>query len=333
MEAWQWALHGKWVRHIAMRGKPNKCGIIFDIPHTGVWNVNKLAGMEMFVRVVEAGSFAAAAEVSGVSPTMVAKHVSEIEQRLGARLIHRTTRRQQLSDVGRLYYERCKRALAEVDRADASALELHERPRGKLRMVAPVSFGSHYLVPALAGYMAEHPDVTIDLTLDNRHPDLGEGDFELGIYIGDVNEAGIVARPLRPYRRVLAASSGYLRRHGRPESPEQLSQHRCLGLSYWRRHDHWHLVSDDGATASVLVRGPFTANQGAALRVAALSGIGIVLQPERVLADDFVTGRLEQVLPGWSLKSSPTYLIYAQDKRPTAKLKSVVDFLLRRFGV
>lgn len=294
--------------------------------------MNKLANMEMFVRVVESGSFAAAAEASRVSATMVAKHIHDIEQRLGARLLHRTTRRQQLSDVGRLYYERCKHALAEVELAEASALELHATPRGQLRVIAPVSFGSHILAPALSDYMAQYPDIGIELTLDNRPSNLVDGGFELGIHIGEIDEPGIVARPLRPYRRILAASPSYLERYGRPEHPEQLSAHNCLGLSYWRRFDQWQLVGPDGATCQVTVRSRFTANQGNALRIAALSGAGIVLQPEAVLADDLDASRLLPVLPDWSLLPSPMYLIYAQDARPTAKLRSAIDFLLARLN-
>jgi DNA-binding transcriptional LysR family regulator len=294
--------------------------------------MNKLANMEMFVRVVESGSFAAAADASRVSATMVARHISEIEQRLGARLLHRTTRRQQLSDVGRLYYERCKQVLAEVALAEASALELQANPRGRLRLIAPVSFGSHTLVPALSDYMATYPDVQVELTLDNRRPNPADGGFELGIHIGEVDAPGVVARALRPYRRVLAASPDYLARHGAPEHPEQLHGHECLGLSYWRRSDHWRLVGPAGVTCEVVVQGRFTANQGNALRIAALNGIGIVLQPEAVLADDLASGRLLPVLPGWSLLPSPMYLIYAQDARPTAKLRSMIDFLLVRFG-
>jgi len=294
--------------------------------------VNKLANMEMFVRVVESGSFAAAAEACRVSATMVSKHVNEIEQRLGARLLHRTTRRQQLSDVGKLYYERCKQVLAEVELAEASALELQASPRGQLRVVTPVSFGTHVLVPALSEYMAKHPEVSVELTLDNRPPSLIDSGYELGIRVGEVDEPSLVARPLRPYRRILAASADYLARRGTPKRPEQLSEHECLGLSYWRRFDHWRLVGPGGATCNVTVRSRFTANQGNALRVAALHGAGIVLQPEAVLADDLAAGRLKPVLPRWSLLPSPLYLIYAHDARPTAKLRSVIDFLLARFG-
>lgn len=306
---------------------------IFTIFQTiGLAILNTLANMTMFVQVVEAGSFAAAAEVSGVSATMVAKHVSAIERRLGATLLHRTTRRQQLSDVGQLYYERCKQVLAEVALAEASASELQATPRGQLRMVSPVGFGSHRLVPALGEYMARYPEVEVDLTLDNRRPNLADGGHELGILIGDVTDAGLVARPLRPYRRILAASPAYLSRHGCPEHPEQLARHSCLGLSYWRHSDLWRLVGPDGAICNVHVQGRFTANQGNALCMAALSGIGIVLQPEAVLAEDIAAGRLVRVLPGWSLARSPMHLIYAQDLRPSAKLRSAIDFLMEWFG-
>lgn len=295
--------------------------------------MNKLAGMEMFVQVVECGSFAAAAEASQVSATMVAKHIQAIEQRLNARLLHRTTRRQQLSDVGRLYYERCKQALAEIELADASAAELQTHPRGLLRMVAPVSFGSHSLVPALADYMAAHPEVQVDLTLDNGTDTLIGDGYELGIHIGEIDGPGLVARPLKPYRRVMAAAPAYLNRHGSPQRPEQLSEHVCLGLSYWRHHDHWRLVGPGGEVRNVAVQGGFTANHGDALRMAAVRGLGIVLQPEVVLADDLAAGRLLPVLPVWSLAPSPMYLVYTQDHRPTAKLRSVIDFLLERFGI
>lgn len=294
--------------------------------------MNKLASMEMFVRVVESGSFSAAAEASRVSATMVAKHIRAIEQRLGARLLHRTTRRQQLSDVGRLYYERCKHVLAEVELAEASASELQATPRGRLRVIAPVSFGSHSLVPALTEFMNQHPEVSVELTLDNRRPNLVDESFELAINIGDIDEPGVVARPLQPYRRRLAAAPAYLARHSALTHPEQLRDHDCLGLSYWRRHDLWRLIGPGGESCAVAVQGRFTANQGNALRIAALHGVGIVLQPDVVLADDLAAGRLLPVLPEWSLMPSPMSLVYPQDRRPTAKLRSVVDFLLARFG-
>lgn len=295
--------------------------------------MGKLAGMEMFVKVVECGSFTAAAELSNVSSTMVAKHIRIIEARLGARLLHRTTRRQHLTEVGQLYYERCKHALAEVEMAEASASELQASPRGLIRLVAPVSFGNQNLVPVLIDYLLRHPDVNVELTLDNRVPDLINEGYELGIQIGEIDSTELVARPLRPYRRILAAAPNYLTKHGQPEHPEQLNRHSCLGLTYWRHHDRWHLIGPNAAVCDVPVKGRFSANQGSALRTAALLGAGIVLQPEMSLTDDFASGRLIHVLPEWSFRPTPMYLIYAQDTRPTAKLRSVIDFLVQHFGL
>lgn len=294
--------------------------------------MDKLAGMAMFIRVVESGSFAAAADISRVSPAMVAKHVKTIEDRLGARLIHRTTRRHQLTDIGQLYYERCKRALAEVELAEAAASELQAAPRGRLRLVAPVSFGTQNLVPALIEYLHEHLDVKIDLVLDNNpHDVMGEG-YELGIHIGNLSHTDLVARPLKPYRRILAAAPDYLARFGMPASPDDLGRHMCLGHSYWRTQGRWQLVGPEGEIREVAITGRFAANQGAALRMAALHGAGIVLQPELLLAADLDEGKLERVLPEWSYKPVPMYLVYAPNSRPTAMLRTAIDFIVARFG-
>ena len=294
--------------------------------------MDTLASMAMFVRVVDTGSFAAAAEASGVSPTMAGKHIRAIEQRLGARLLHRTTRRQQLTEVGRLYYERCKLVLADVELAERSAHELQATPRGRLRITAPMSFGSRRLTPALTDYLQRYPDVSVELSLDNRVFDLVSEGYELGIRIGAVDDPQLVARPLLPYRMLLAASPQYLARHGNPSRPEELSKHTCLGLTNWRRRDQWRLLGPDGAECDVPVQGRLSVDHGDALRVAALHGAGIVLQPEVLLADDLAEGRLMAVLPEWAPPSTPMHLLYAQDRRPTAKLRSMIEFLLERFG-
>ncbi len=294
--------------------------------------MDMLAGMQTFIRVVEGGSFAAAAEANGVSATMVAKQVQAIEKRLGARLLHRTTRRHQLTEVGQLYLERCRVALAGVAHAEASATELQKSPRGQLRVVAPVGFGSRSLAPALADWLAAHPDVSVDLTLDDNPEARVAAGHELGIVIGDVRDADLVARTLRPYRRILAAAPDYLAARGRPAHPRDLARHACLGLRYWKHHDRWHLVGPRGETCEVAVAGRFTANEGGALRRAAAAGAGIVLQPEDALAGDLAAGRLAPVLPKWSFRPTPVHLVYAQDRRPTAKLRSAIDFLVERFG-
>ena len=294
--------------------------------------MDTLANMAMFVRVVESGSFAAAAEASGVSATMAGKHIRAIEQRLGARLLHRTTRRQQLTEVGRLYYERCKLVLADVELAERSALELQAAPRGRLRVTAPMSFGSRRLTPAITDYLQRFPDVNVELSLDNRVLDFVDEGYELAIRIGSINDPQLVARPLLPYRMLLAASPAYLARRGTPAHPRELAGHVCLGLSNWRRRDQWRLIGPEGDLYDVPVHGRLVVDHGDALRIAALHDAGIVLQPEVLLADDLAEGRLLTVLPGWEPPATPMHLLYAQDRRPTAKLRSMIDFLLERFG-
>jgi DNA-binding transcriptional LysR family regulator len=289
--------------------------------------------MQMFVRVVEAGSFAAAAEISHVTATMAAKHIREIEQRLGAKLIHRTTRTHQLTETGALYYERCKRALYEFEQAEASAEELRSSPRGRLRIVAPVSFGSETLAPVLADYLDRHPEVRVDLTLDNAPVDLIRERYHLAIHIGALDSNEVVARPLQAYRRILAAAPSYLARHGQPEAPEQLRDHCCLGLSYWRNKEFfWTLSGPEQQIRHVPVDGRFTANDGRALRAAALQGMGIVLLPEMLLASDLATDQLRPILPAWCHAPTPMYLVHARDQRPTAMLRSAIDFLAERFA-
>ncbi len=294
---------------------------------------DKLAGMQMFVRVVEAGSFAAAAELAGVTPTMAAKHVREIEARLGAKLLHRTTRRHRLTEIGALYYERCKRTLFEFEQAEASAAELHESPRGRLRIVAPVSFGSERLAPALADYLALHPQVSVDLALDNTPADLLRDDYHLAVHVGELDSADLVAHPLDDYLRLLAAAPSYLERHGAPATPDQLRDHASLGLAYWRRKEFfWTLAGPGEALRHVPVAGRFTANDGRALRAAALSGTGIALLPEILIEQDLAAGRLIRVLPGWHHVRTPMQLVHARDLRPTAMLRSAIDFLVARLA-
>lgn len=293
--------------------------------------MDKLASMAMFVRVVEAGSFAAAAGESGVSPTMAGKHVRAIEQRLGARLLHRTTRRQQLTEVGQLYYERCKQVMADIELADASASELQATPRGTLRMTAPLTFGSRQLVPVLTAYLEQHPQVSIELALDNRVFDLvGEG-FELALRIGHVVDETLVARPMQPFRMLLAASPDYLARHGVPQRPEDLAWHQCLSLSNWKSRDRWQLQHAVDGVIEVDVRCRFAVDNGEGLRIAALAGAGVILQPELLLGDDLAAGRLVHVLPGWGSTPRQMHLLYPPDRRPTAKLRSVIEHLLAAF--
>jgi len=294
--------------------------------------MDRLTSMAVFVRAVDAGSFAAAAEGLGLSAPMVGKHIRFLEDRLGARLLARTTRRQSLTEVGRAFYERCRNVLAEAEAAEALAEDLRAVPRGRLRVNAPVTFGAHELMPMVARYLRANPEVDIEVTLSDRIVDLVEEGYEVVIRIAPLPDSSLIARRLRPYRLVACASPAYLAERGAPDRPEDLAAHECLGFAHWAPRDLWQFTDADGDLHSVPVRGRVSVNSGQALRSAALEGLGIILQPEGLLQDDIAAGRLVRVLPGYDPPSRPMHILFAPDRRPTPKLRSFIDAVVAAFG-
>jgi DNA-binding transcriptional LysR family regulator len=292
--------------------------------------MDRLTSMAVFLRVVALGGFAAAAREAGLSPTMVAKHVQALESHLGSTLLNRTTRRQSLTEAGHVYHAHCKRLLADIDAADRSVGQLRATPRGTLRVTAPVTFGTRRLAPALADFLRTHPEVNVDLVLNDRVVDLVDEGFEAAIRVGHLPDSQLVARPLQPYRSMLCASPDYLRRRGRPKTPGDLAAHDCLGFSFAGVRGRWRL-SRDGEDATVAFTPRLRANNGEALRQAVLAGAGIALQPEVLLADDVRHKRLVRLLPAWSLPSRPLHLVYVRDRQSTPKLQCFVDFVVERF--
>ena len=286
--------------------------------------------MSVFVQIVEKGSLTAAASASGISPTMVGNHLHALEKRLGMCLVNRTTRRQNLTDFGKVYYERCLEILRLVAEADAHALAHHLVPRGRLRITAPVSFGSEGLMPILGDYTARYPEVELDIALSDRTVDLIEEGFEAAVRIGALPDSGLIARSLMPYRMMVCASPDYIAAHGAPQRPEDLVNHRCMALRY-SAGSTWRMTGGDG-TKTVQVSGTIQVNNGQALRVAALNGLGIAMQPEILLAQDVAAGRLVRLLPEYELPSRPMHIVYLRDQHMSPKLRSFVDFVVERFG-
>ncbi|KAF0811816.1 HTH-type transcriptional regulator DmlR [Andreprevotia sp. IGB-42] len=293
--------------------------------------MDKLTSMAVFVQVVEKGSFAAAAEGFGLSTTMVANHVRALEQQLGARLLERTTRRHKLTEVGSVYLERCREVLAAAAAAERVAETLKMAPQGTLRVTAPVSYGAHRLVPVIAGYMAAYPQVRVELTLNDRVVDLLEEGFEVAIRSGVLDNTNLIARPLQQSRMLAVASPDYLQRHGTPGHPDELVSHACLGFMPWGRSHTWRF-SLDGQTVHVPVQGGFLANNGQALRTAALCGMGIVVQADVLLDDAIASGQLVQLLPEWALPLRDIHIVRTRDLQPTPKLRSFVDFVVEQLG-
>ncbi|MGV2292344.1 LysR substrate-binding domain-containing protein [Trinickia sp. YCB016] len=287
--------------------------------------MDRFASMTAFVKTAEAGSFAAAAAVLGLSPQMIAKHVTWLETRLGTRLLNRTTRRQSLTELGQVYYDRCKLVLADVDWADSLADEAQGAPRGRLRVNAPVSFGTYSLMPVITRYLKQHPGVEVDLVLSDRFVDLVEEQFEAVFRIGPLADSSLMARELAPFRLVACASPEYLRERGVPATPLDLDTHECLAYasSSGPTPNDWHFVRGE-ETYKASAKHRLRVNDAKALLTAALEGFGIAFIAEDLAREGLRSGRLIKVLPDYDTPSRPIHLIYHPDRRQTPKLKSFI---------
>ncbi len=293
--------------------------------------MDRLAAMQTFLRVVERGGFTAAAEDVRLSRAMVSKHIQDLEEHLGARLLNRTTRRVSLTEVGRVYYERCTQIMAEIAETEDAVGALQARPRGRLRVNAPVSFGVLHLAAAVTLYMAANPEVTVELTLDDRVVDLIEDGYDLAIRIARLADSSLIARRLAPCRMVLCAAPAYLARHPAPRHPDDLAAHNCLGYPYSQTRGEWRFDSPSGSVA-VPVRGTFQANNGDALRVAALHGAGIALLPSFIAGADIAAGKLHCLLPGFDIPELAIHAVYPHSRHLSPKVRSFVDFLAPCYG-
>jgi len=290
-----------------------------------------LHGIRVFQAVVETGSFTAAAGRLALSAPMASRAVAELESHLGARLLHRSTRRTTLTETGRAYYERTRDLLAELDEVDASVRAASVHPRGRLRVNAALAFGVRHLAPVLPEFMRRYADLEVDLTLTDRVVDLIEDGVDVAIRIGRLLPSSYVARPIAPVRLITCASLDYLERHGRPVRPEDLGAHRCLSYSYATEGDLWEYTRG-GETVAVRVSGPLRANNGDALRDAALAGLGIVLQQDFLVGPDTAGGRLVALLEDWAPPAGGIHAIYPSRRHLSAGVRAFVDFLVERFA-
>ncbi|WGS51585.1 LysR family transcriptional regulator [Paraburkholderia sp. D15] len=294
--------------------------------------MDRLTSMAVFVKTADTGSFAAAALAFGMSSQMAGKHVSTLEERVGARLINRTTRRQSLTEIGQIFYERCKALLADAEAAESVAHELSSSPSGRLRITAPVTFGASCIAPLIARYVRRHPRVRVELTLTDRFVDLIDEGYEAAIRLGDLADSSLIARPLMPYRMLACASPGYLAEHGEPATPQALADHACLSFVYMSRPvaTEWRF-SDAHGEYVVPISGPFLANDVKALRSAALHGAGVMLAPEVAVREDLAAGHLVRILGGYDTPSRPMHLVFPAS-RATPKLRAFIDHVVEEFG-
>jgi DNA-binding transcriptional LysR family regulator len=294
--------------------------------------LDRLTGLEVFVKVASSGSLSRAGRAMGLSQTMVSKHIAALEARLGVRLFHRTTRRLSITEAGRNYLEASERILAEVEAADANVAADRVKPRGLLRLNAPVSFGTRQIVPLLAEFTARYPHVVIELGLNDRLVDLAEEGWDLAIRIGNLSSSSLIARRIASCRVVVCAAPSYLKARGTPPTVSSLSEHNCLGYTLSQTSvDRWEF----GARAEVKVQvsGNLRANNGDALRTAAIAGQGVIYQPTFIVADDLRAGTLVALtLDHPTVELGGIYAVYLPDRQPPAKVRAFIDFIAMRFA-
>lgn len=295
--------------------------------------LDRLTGMQVFSRIASLGSLSAAARALGMSQTMATKHLTAIESRLGVKLVHRTTRRLTITDPGRKYLETVERILAEIEESEADVSADRLEVRGSLRVSVPVSYGVREIAPLIPAFVAQHPAVKLDLGLNDRQVDLIEEGWDMAVRIGLLTGSSLHARKLAPCGTSVCAAPVYLSRHGTPVTIADLAEHNCLGYTLSRSvgADTWLFGSQGQRT--IKVSGNLQANNGDCLLVAALGGQGIVYMPTYLVADALRKGDLIALeLDQPTLDMPGVFAVYPSVRRPAAKVRAFIDFLLAHLG-
>jgi DNA-binding transcriptional LysR family regulator len=287
--------------------------------------MESFAGFEAFARVVETGSFTAAATRLQTAKSSVSDAVRALEERLGVRLLERTTRSVHPTEAGRLLYSRCRRLLDEAEAARAEVQAIQEAPTGRLRVAVPESFAERHVVPGVAAFLTAHPTVAIDLVSGSRHVRLVEEEFDLAIRIMAEPAPTLVVRRIATSRLIIVAAPSYLSAHGTPAAADELVRHRCVGIGeFLPWSERWPIDGKEVAVRSVLVL-----NTGEGMRAAALAGIGVVPLPEWLVADALAAGQLVRVLPGAEMPASGIYAVYPTNRLLTPVVRAFVEHLVR----
>lgn len=305
--------------------------------------MGRLEDLQAFSRVVDARSFSGAAKLLGTTKSAVSKQVARLEQQLGTRLLHRTTRSISATAEGRGVYERAQRLLEEAQALDAELAGQREQPRGVLRLSTSTAFGNLQFTALMVDFCAQHPQLQVVLGLNDRYVDLAEEGFDVVLRLTGRPSPGLVARKLAEVRFVLCASPGYLAARGTPDSVAALADHRCLRFGYLHAPERWRFRHPEQGEHEVEISGALrfesglTANSSESLRIAALAGMGLAVLPTYAIGRDLREGRLIALLPDWTPLGGPAeanglYAVYLPSRFPSPKVRALIDFLAERFG-
>jgi len=285
----------------------------------------------VFVRVVQAGSFSAAARQLGLPKSTVSRKVSDLEERMGARLLQRTTRKLSLTDAGRIYYERTAAILGEIEEAEQAVGRLQAAPRGLLRVTVPLGFDM--LGPIVAEFLEQHPDVQIQMVCTDRRVDLVEERFDMAIRAGPLQDSMLVARHLGTAKAALVAAPSYCKRHGIPQTPDDLQKHTCVAFGVNTTPNVW-IFESDGKRSEVRITPRLTVNDQELIREAVLAGVGIAWLPEHLYTDGLRKGQLRRLLPEWGAPADvPVHALYPTTRQLSPKVVAFIDLVAKRFRI
>jgi len=289
-----------------------------------------LTDIAVFVQVVASGSFTAAAERLDLSKSVVSKYVTRLEGHLGARLLNRTTRRLSLTEVGRVFYERSRRGLEDIEDATQAVSLLQGEPRGTLRVNVPMSFGILHVAPAVPEFQRMYPDLIVDMNLDDRKVDVIEEGFDVSVRISDLPDSSLVAKKIAPCKHAIVATPAYLAKHGTPRLPDDLRDHKIISYRHQESALEWHFKTPDQKPLSVTVSGSVTMNNSLAIREAVLENVGITRTPTFVVGKDIQEGRLVPLLTKYECLQVQIYVVYPHRKYLSPKVRAFIDFLADR---
>jgi len=294
--------------------------------------MDTLDGLKTVIAVVETSSFTAASDRLGISKALVSKYVGEVENTLGIRLFNRTTRRLALTDAGRRYYQHSVTLLEQYNSLVDNVTGEQTKPRGLLRVSAPVTFGEMQLAPLLPKFLALYPDLKIELVLTNSAIDMLEEGIDVRLRIGGVDDSNMIARHLKTFPLVLSASPAYIEKNGLPKTPQQVAEHRCIIDSNFRIGKQWPIISPQGIADTIDVQSSIAANSPQAVREVAIADGGIAMSPSFIVADAIKDGRLLTILPGYTTLEFGLFAIYPHRKYVAKKVRCFIDFALEQFS-